>query len=269
MVTATVKGLPGFSSKRKSLKVRLDSLVVHPLAQRTLIPSWVKYLEDHIDIDLIGVISVVMYKIGGREGYWIVDGQHRYKALMGYGCGDLMVEVHYYEDVKDDATSCKLFRLLNKKKTVGPWDDFDKGYKSGDPTCVGIANCLTRHGLAVAKNAADDTLNCIATLRRVYLFDGGTSLDQSITVCKEAWGSKASNMEGSLIEGMSRVFHKYNGKVEIPVLIVKLQKTKPKNLIGEGMSLSKIKKRSLSRCIGEIIVDRYNVKRTTGRLDPF
>ena len=54
-------------SKSKMIKVRADSLSIHPYAQRDLVVRKLKQLSAELDLDAIGVLHAVEYPIRGKK----------------------------------------------------------------------------------------------------------------------------------------------------------------------------------------------------------
>src|SRR5690606_15270957 len=105
-------------TKTKLVKVRADTLAVHPYAQRDLVPSKLKKLMTDLDLDAIGVLHAVEYPIRGQAKLWVIDGQHRLHALLEHGFGEWEVEVKIHVDVDNDARASQLFLKLNDRSPV-------------------------------------------------------------------------------------------------------------------------------------------------------
>ena len=256
--------------KSKLVKVAAQSLRIHPSAQRALVPSKLRQFKDDLDLDAIGVLHGVEYEIDGVLAIWIIDGQHRWRALMDHGFGEWEVEVKIHTECKDDRRASELFLKLNNRTPVGPYDKFDNARKAGDLDAIRIDRIVTDRALKLARGADDGCICCICSLRQVFTLDQGVALESALDTLIAAWGRKASTVEGKLVEGFGLFFKTYNGAVERPALLKKLQKYPggASGLVGDAKALKDIKHMKMSRAVAERVVETYNAKRTTGRLDP-
>jgi hypothetical protein len=257
-------------SKSKFVRVEAQSLRIHPFAQRELVPSKLKKLMAELDLDAIGVLHAVEYEIGGVHAIWIIDGQHRWRALMEHGFGEWEVEVKIHLDVTDNARASELFLKLNDRAVVSPYDKFDNEVKAAFPAAVGIVQILQDRGLRVTRNAADGRVCCVTAMKKLYLADEGRSLRLTLDTAVAAWGKTASAVEGKLIEGLGLVYSTYNGSIDRAAMVKKLAKYPggASALIGDAKGLKNLRKTSLSRCVAEKVIETYNAGRKTGRLNP-
>lgn len=255
--------------RTKFVKVQANQLNIHPTAQRFMLPSRVKRMAEELDLDAIGVIHAVEYEIEGKHGLWVIDGQHRLAALREHGLGEWIVEVKVHLDATDAARASALFLKLNYRAPVQPYDRFINEVRSGDAVAVGIVSVTGKCGLTVNRSAGDNKLNCVAALRRIYTVDGGKSLLSTLVICASAWGTGASVLEGTVIEGVGTVVSKYNGVMEKGALIKRLAKYSggAPGLIASGKGMRDYRKCTLTRCIAERVIETYNTGRKTGRLD--
>lgn len=253
--------------KSKVIKVRADELKIHPLAQRELVPSNLKRLKTTLDLDAIGVMHAVEYD---KRGLLIIDGQHRLHALMDNDFGEWPVEVKIHLDIKNDKEACDKFWKLNKRATVSPYDTFMVEYHAGYPAAMGVYALALKHRLKIARGAADGSLICVSGLKRVFGFDNGKTLDETLTTVTTCWGTKSAALEGKLIEGIGMVFFKCMNSIDRAALEKKLSKYPggPQALIGNARGMMQHRKTPLSRCIGDLIIDAYNKGRSVGKLDP-
>lgn len=253
----------------ETIMVRVDSLVPHPIAQRSIEESHVKNIRATLDLDAIGVIHVV--RIKGR--LYIVDGQHRYRALMDEGCGEWLVEVRVHLDVADDTGAAKLFLKLNYRRKINPFDTFDKEVVAGDPVALGVVKVLDGAGIKVARYATDGAVNCVGALKKVYSYKKGESLGDvlriTLKVCSAAYGTGESVLEGKLLEGVGMAIAAHYGNIETDDLVKKLSKRgSAASLIGDAKGLRDYQKSTLARAVADVVIDTYNSgKRENNKLD--
>lgn len=254
----------------RNTKMRADQLAIHPYAQRERSNAHVKRLAETLDLDAIGTIHAVEYRIGDKSGPWIIDGQHRVLAMLERGVGEWEVNVALHVDVKDDARASELFLALNHRLTVGPYDKFANELRAGNDTAVGISDIVRKFGLRISKTSGDGVLACPASLKKSYSDDDGKSLQRVLSWFTQSHGKKAAVLEGKLIEGATLVAKRYNGELEDPVMVKKLAKYPggPAAIIGDAKTRLQFHRGSLARAIGSVLIDNYNMGRRIGRLDP-
>ena len=256
--------------KSKTIKVEAQSLRIHPSAQRELRPARLKYLTEQMDLDSIGVLHAVEYTLSnGETAIWIVDGQHRWRALMDLGLGEWLVEVKVHLEIKDDARASALFLRLNNRLSVHPFDKFDQARKAGFEEAVQITKIVADHQLKIGRQCSNTSMTCVTALNTVYSYDHGKILTTTLDTLVQAWGRVANALEGKLIEGLGIVYKTFNGSIEQPVLIKKLSKYPggASGLLGDAKGMRQYRRVSVSRCVAERIVEIYNLGRRAGKLD--
>ena len=251
-------------------KMRADQLQPHPLAQRELVPSRLKKIKENLDLDAVGVLHVVQYPIAGKNGHWIIDGQHRWRALVDHGFGEWEVEIKLHIDVKDDARAAALFLKLNDRSPVSPFDKFLNELKAREEDAIGINDIALKYGTRISRQSADGCIAGITHMRKAYRIDSGKSLDKSIATLIASWGKRACALEGKMIEGVTLVYARFNGVIDQPSLAKKLAKYPggPSGLLGDARGLTEFHKGSLTHCIAVRVIDTYNLGRRDGKLDP-
>ena len=90
---------------------------VHPFAQREIVPLKAEEAGGRARPGCHRRAPRVEYEINGQAATWIIDGQHRWRALMDHGMGEWLVEVKIHLEATDDARASALFLKLN----AGPW----------------------------------------------------------------------------------------------------------------------------------------------------
>lgn len=251
------------------IKVAANDLQIHPLAQRQIIPSHLKRIKDNLNLDAISVLHACEYEIDGVRAKWIVDGQHRWQALIDHGFGEWEVDVELHVDAKDHRAAAQLFLDLNNKKTVGTFENFEKQLMACHPIAVGVDRVARECALRIAHSAGAGKICCVTSAQSIYRIDEGATLFRSLKTLIAAYGRTAEAVEGKLVDGMAIIFKTYNGVVDEASLVKKLAKYPggASGLIGAGKGLRQFKKVSLARCIAEVLVEAYNSGRATGRLE--
>lgn len=255
--------------RTKLIKVPASQLKIHPTAQRDLLPHRLKVMREEFDLDAIGVLFAVEYEINGIFAPWVIDGHHRHETLLYHGLGDWICDVIVFLDAKDEARASDLFLKLNYRGAVTPKATYLNALQARRKNAVGVHGIAEASGLRVTDQSADGNITCISTLLRLWDHDGGETLKATLDVLLKSWGQKAAAVEGKLVEGLGVVMRRYNGVIDKAALVKKLSKYPggPSTLVGNARGLRDLKHMSISRCIAECIVDRYNTARHV-KLDP-
>lgn len=254
-------------SRTKIVTLPANAVRIHPVAQRDLVPSKVRQLVAEMDLDALGTFHAVDYPIDGVPGPWIIDGQHRWQALMRHDLGDWEIRVMIHLDATDDRRACQLFLRLNNRAPVSPFDKFRNEVASGDPIAIAAERAARDRGLELCRTSGDGKVSCVNALKKLAATGHIESvLDTAIA----AWGKTAAAVEGKLLEGLGLVFSRYGAVVDRPALIKKLSKYPggATGIIGDARGLAKHSKASLARRVAATIIDGYNAGRRSGQLAP-
>lgn len=248
------------SAKRnKIITVAAETLKPHPSAQRRLSPTQVKRIMADLDLDAIGSLHVADID----EQLWIVDGQHRWSALMRHGLGEWKVRCEVHEDATDHARASALFLRLNNRAVVGTFDRWLNEVQSGDPVALGAKAIIEGFGLHVALQKGDGIIACVGALKRVYAIDQGRTLKDVLSILADAYGLAPEAVEGKLIEGLAIVSAKFNGELDRRAFAQKLAKYPggAPSVIGDAKGLMRMRRTSMPRAVAEVAVETYNVGR--------
>lgn len=261
--------MTGHFSRVKLAKIRTDSLAVHPTVQRQIQSGWLKKLTDNLDLDALDIFHAVDYPINGKRGPYIIDGQHRYRALIERGMGEWEVDVKIYLDVKSDKRAAELIKLLNTRRAFSPFDMYLQEVKAGDVVAAGVDDIIRKHGLQMSRQCGDGLVACPATAKKCYRIDDGRSFDDAFGITGAAWGKRAEAHDGKVLEGICLVLSRNNGNLDRAALAKKLSKYPggPSSLLGDARGRSKYHRGSVSRAIAATIIDTYNLGRRAERLE--
>lgn len=253
------------AKRNKIIYVAANDLKPHPSAQRRLSPAQVKRIMADLDLDAIGTVHIV--EIDGQ--LWIVDGQHRWSALMRHGLGEWKVRCEVHEDATDHARASALFLRLNNRALVGVFDRWLNEIQAGDPIATGTQKIVEGRGLRIALQTGDGIIACVAALKRIYALDNGETLKDVLDILSGAYGLTPASVEGKLIEGLALVSSKFNGTIDRQILAKKLAKYPggASSLIGDAKGLMRMRRATMSRAVAEVILETYNVgRRSENRL---
>ena len=241
----------------------LDSLCVPTAYQRDERPHLVRRIIREFDPDLVGLLTVVRDRDGAQ---WLLDGQHRWLALVSLGQEAALCEVLHEVPLERQA---KIFSDRNGRRLPPhPRDAFRSDHASRDPDVVAIAAILLRHGyrvpLAKEKGAADCFV-CVSTLREVHSWG---LLEPAVGIIHEAWPEDAMATQAAILEGVAACLRLYPS-----VDRVELRRRLARHFADEILRRARVRlandlDRRLWAHATHVMVDLYNRGRTVRhRLD--
>jgi len=254
--------------RTKVLHVPVSELQIHPRAQRSIIKSRLAAMRAAFSLAKIGMLAAVNYAIRGKNGPWIVDGQHRVVILKELLPGNQLVKVQVHLDVTDDAGAAELFLGLNDAAPVSTFAKFLNAVIAKHPAAIGVTRILKEFELDVQPGKASGHICCVSALQKLYLHDDGKSLRRTLAVITRSWGTSADAMEGKVLEGMGIVVVKYDGKFDEGTLVRKLSKYPggAANLLGAARGMLRYSRKPVAYCVAKVVLDLYNQGRSTGRM---
>jgi hypothetical protein len=266
------------SSKGKNAShfgmVNIADLNIDPQVQRKLSPPWVKAHTADFDVDLLGYI-VVNRRADGK--LYVVDGQHRTELMRKVGWGDQKIHAEIFDDL-DLTEEARLFLARNDRRAVRAFDTFRIAVVAGEPVPCDIVRIVKSAGLVLSDAASDGHIAAVAALERVYNGagiaspqEGAHALRRTLDTLKNAWGKSAAAFNGDVLAGMGLVQLRYNGSLDQPGLASAMAPFKggPAGLLGTARALKEVTGRSVRHSVASIIVETYNKRRRTGKLDPW
>jgi len=255
-------------SKNRIVWIAAEKLRIHPTAQRDITKAKLRNMVANLDLDAIGVLHGVEYPIGGVRAIWIVDGQHRVRALEEHGFGEWAVRVEIHVDVTNDGAASDLFLKLNDRAAIPVFDKYLNALAAGVPAAAGFMKTAAANSLDVERYQRDGAINCVGVGQKIWALDEGETLSETLAISTSAWGHIAPAVEGKLLEGLALVVSAHNGELDTSALVKKLSKRDggPTSLVGDAKGLRRMQRLSLPRCVAEVIIGTYNTGRRTGRL---
>lgn len=245
--------------------IPFNALKFDARVQRATIPARVKKLVRDFLLDDVGVITVSKR----RDGYYVIDGQHRVRAAMELGLGTTKIKCHVYTDLSLEDEARK-FLTLNDTRTVSAFDKYMVGLVAKDPLCLEIQRVLGKHGLRIGKSGGGDGV--VYCIDKVFALGQRSSmlLDDVCGVIIETWGTRAAALDGLVVAAMGTVIGRYDGELDKGILVTKLGKYRggPSALLGDAKGWADYRPITVTRAAAEIIVDTYNKGRRGGQLPP-
>lgn len=231
--------------------VRLDQMSINPQAQRALSQAWVDDLSKNFDPDLMGFIHV-----SHRDGwYYVIDGQHRWKAAIQYLGSDQQVQCHVYEGLTNQQEA-QLFLDLNKKKAQGPISKYKVSLTAGAPDECDVDRIVRALELTVGSSVQLEEITCITAILGVYRKQGPGGLSFGLRVIRDAYGYEGFKRE--VISGLALVSKRYGTQVDEARLVKRLTTAGLVALKRRGKDLREVSGSPADACYACAIVEFYN-----------
>lgn len=256
----------GHISKMSSY-VKVNEMFVDYTYQRVPLKTKINRIVKNFNPDLLGVITCSMREDNTLA---IIDGSHRYHALLEMGMKDASVNalVYFGLSIKDEA---HIFALTNKEHTKPtPSQIFKAGIVSGDEISVGIANVVEKVGASFDEGPGANVIRCIATIRRVYTNAGPSVLAKTLETLKAAYPDNKEMYRDQMISAIGCIYHRYGKKVDQQRLSEVLAKIgNPSLVIAQAQAMMSSGQTITFTSLPFLIVSRYNVKLKNNRLPDF
>ncbi len=252
-------------SSPKIREIAARDLRRHPVAQRTNVnKALAKEIAGNLNLAAIGVLTGSKQTTGE---VLLIDGATRHEGILIAGRPELKLKVAVYESLTA-AEEHELFLRCNRRKDVGSYDKFFNGLQARRPECVGANRVMLSLGLTPSDQAKDGNIACVTRLTDTYDKLGPEVLRLAVGTAIEAWGTTSAAVEGQIVDGLARLYGKYNGTIDQKVLVGKLSKLPggPSGLIGAARSQQNTRGGAVGAHVADIAKARYNAGRRGGAL---
>ncbi len=190
--------------KRSVRELPLDSLTVPEAYQRRVRDAQVRQIVREFDIYQLGLLTVCK---DAEDRHWLLDGQHRWLALVELGFETALCEVLHGLSL---ARQAEIFSGRNQGRVrVGPLDAFHAEYIAEQPDAVGIVKTLERYGYRIAldsRRPSPDRIACAGTLREVYAWG---VLGQTLGVIRASWPGDLMAVQAPVLQGIAAFLKLY------------------------------------------------------------
>jgi hypothetical protein len=253
-------------TKYRSLDLPLAKIEPHPLVQRCFDKVHGDNIAANFDPDAFGELYVV--KHGVKDKYLVWDGQHRrYAAEVVLG-RDQDVPCRLYEDIPTARLAQIQWMITRGRKAWRPIDLFRQKVLAKNPTSIEIQKIVEGFGLHLHDQKTDGAVSAVAALEWVHTVCGPDELRRVLGILSKAWGVNPDAYHTNLLRGAGLVVHRHNGGLNDAELAAKLKGFgMPYDLVGGARSKSKNERISPTAATASLLVNIYNKKRTTRRLE--
>jgi len=192
---------------------------VDPTVQRTLDPKRVAAIVAKLNTDALGLPLVSQRE--DEPQYFVIDGQHRFAALIAADLADYPVEVGLFTGLTIEQEA-ELFRIHNATKALSSVDKFRISLVEGDKESRAIDAIVIKNGYTTKPGSAS-SCTAVATLRAIYRRDTGAALDRALVVIAETWGARRYATHEHNLRALANLFTRYGGAIDVGRLVTKMR----------------------------------------------
>jgi hypothetical protein len=188
--------------------VPVSKMRVSPRAQRSHngpgSRARIAAIRDNFDPDLFG--HPITSYAEDTDVYWVVDGAHRYLALLQLGYEDQQVQCWVYTNMCEAEAADKFLRH-NDVKTVGGMDKYHVAIVANWQAETDIDRIVRAADLSVGHGVG--AIGCVGTLKKTYTEAGPRGLATTLRVIRDAYG--APGFVSKVVEGVGKFVTNYEG----------------------------------------------------------
>ena len=183
-------------------RLTLSDIDVDYTYQRETDPVYVRSLVAKFDPDAVGALSVGLRPDGTM---WVVDGQHRLKALVELGHSVWECSVFHSSGPEHEA---RIFKRMNKdRKAVNAVTVFHAEVVERDATACGILAAVESAGYSIARKKSWPHIQSVSELRKVWKLGGEDLTTRVLQVIRDAWPREKDALQGCIVGGLALVLN--------------------------------------------------------------
>jgi len=210
--------------------------------------------------------SVGTPEVSFRDGvYWLIDGNHRRVAAMQLGLTHLDCKVHTGLTIDEEA---RMFVIMNGERTAPTIGDLFKAKLAyRDASAIALRDTIENEcGLQLKLNgkSTETGIPLTTTLYKMWEDAGHDEFKQTIETIKAIWLGYPKAWNSGFIIGVNHFLY-VHPQVPFEEFEKKLCGATPNVIIGRAVGSTTGNMNS--QTIYRILVDYYNVKRRSGRLE--
>jgi hypothetical protein len=228
---------------------------VNEEAQRTYRETHAREYADNFDLEALGY-PVVSHR---NDLYFIVDGQHRVKALRLIGWEDQQIECECFEGLTEEEEA-ELFLKRNKRRAVRAFENFMVAVKAGREAECDVNRIVLSQGLKVSEDRMDGCIQAVTALMYTYTHYGAATLAKTLRIARDAYAKDPEAFRGVVLQGLGVVCGQYDGKLDEQVAVRQLTKVPggPLGLVGRAQIIKRQWGKAMYACVAAQIVEFIN-----------
>lgn len=238
---------------RETLWMKAGDLMVAKEYQRPLNARRVRSIVQDFDPEAFGVLEVSQRANGDLV---IIDGQHRWTALMDMQWADQLVPVlvHTGLDLKAEA---RVFLIRNSAVKPKPLELFQAELIEKDPEALSLQAVVSNLGLTIGDQPRAGTIRAISSLRWVNKNGGAITLGKTLRILRDAWGLDTTSFNAEIIKAVGLMVNRYP-QMDDKRMITILKKQTPQTLTAASHSRRSYTSYSTVTALVLVLVDQYN-----------
>ena len=217
-------------------------------------------IASNFDPDKAGTLTVNL-----RDGiYWIIDGGHRYHALILMGWEDQYMQCWVYKGLSE-ADEADRFLSLNDVKPVSGMDKFQRALVAKRDLECDIDRIVRAADLVVG--TGKDAIGCVGAVQKTYVNGGPRVLSQTVRIIRDSFGMPG--FSSKVTEGTGLFVMNYENTFDEELAVERLSRKKGgvNGLIGQAEQIRKKYGVSLAVGVAAAVVETYNAGRGGNKLN--
>jgi len=235
--------------------MKIEELNFDGVYQRKVSVDKVRNIVRQFDIGVVGALIVSKREDGN---YYVIDGQHRISAMKLLNIESIMCVIHEGLTIADEA---RLFKKCNNtRKQPSAIDNFRADLIAKNPITLEINKIVEENGFRInitnakPSESAKPAITAVSALTKVYKEMGSEGLQYVLSVLKDTIYKPTH----SDIAGMGIFVRKYEDKIDKNMLIKKLQKVTPVEILSKTRQMTEIMGGHLTTNYAKYILKVYN-----------
>jgi hypothetical protein len=187
----------------------------------------IEYIATHFDPDKAGTPTV-----NHRDGiFWVIDGGHRYLALVEMGWEDQSIQCWTFRDLSE-AEEADMFLSLNDVKPVSGMDKFQRALVAKRPLETDINRVVQSADLTIGTGR--DAIACVGAITKTYNAGGPRVLATTLRIIRDSYGMPG--FTSKVTEGVGLFVANYENTFAEGTLVERLSAKKGgvNGLVGEA-----------------------------------
>jgi len=225
------------------IEVRLENLKLNPGYQRVEERD-----ERHInnivrEFDYLRLDPLVVGQDPEKTGIWIIDGQHRYCALLKLGIEAVICRFIKNISFHEQAL---LFKELNRdRKKVSNISTFRADVFTNDEKAVKISKVIEKYGFRISGKKSgggggDKRIGAVRRLENTYNLLTLEQFDRVFKLISFVWGGKLRSLDGRFISGLGYLIKTVGEVMPDDLFIDKFKnntKITPQDMVTKGQQM--------------------------------
>ena len=244
------------------LNILPEKLKTDPTYQRMVSQSRVKKIVDNFNMDLFNPPKV-SHRADGY--YYIFDGQHSVVSHKTQFGDNTPILCKVYEGLTYEEEIELFVQQNGVSQDVSTRDKLKAQYNDPNSDVRKMVEAAKKAGITIDFKAGQyrNHICAVGAAYSIWQMLGKDDFINVLSVIKDTWDGEPISFHAGILKGLAFIYKKYGSKVQNAKVITALRKHTPDYYIREAEDM----KGSLTMRFAKIIVDTYNYKKFTNRLE--